>query len=68
MTKRIAEYEGAEYKKGRDKSSTIENEEWYTIPRKTAPFKTSTTTENYFDTILFNMEVNVYVKRKSMLK
>ena len=44
MTKRIPEYEGAEYKQGRDIRSTVENEEWYTIPRPNPPFTTSTKT------------------------
>ena len=44
MTKRIPEFEGAEYKQGRDIRSTVEKEEWYTIPSPTPPFITSNTT------------------------
>ena len=56
-----------EYKKCGDVSPTIENEERYTIPRPTVPVKNSTKTENDFDNIVLNIEVETYVERKSML-
>ena len=68
MTKPIAEYVVSEYNQIINISSTIENYWWYTIPSPTAPFKTITTTENYFDTMVFKIEVDTDLKRKSILK
>ena len=67
MTNRIYEYVEDEYKKGGDVSPKIENEERYTITRPTVSVKNSTKTENDFDNIVLNTEVETYVKRKSML-
>ena len=68
MTKRISEYVGAENKRGGDIRSTIENEKQYNIPRPTSTVTTLTTTVNDIDTMLFNIEVDVYVKLKSIVE
>ena len=68
MTNNIADYIGSEQNNGRYISSTIENEDQYTVPMPTAPVTISTTTENYFDTMVFNVEVIEYMKCKPMNK
>ena len=68
MTNRIDEYVGAEYKKGGDIRPTIKNKEQYAIKSPTSPVTTTTTTEKTFDTMVLNMEVDLYVKRKSMIE
>ena len=65
--KRITDYVGAEYKKVVDIRSTIENEQRYNIPSPVALDKTTAITVNNFYTVEFNMEVDVYVKRKFVL-
>ena len=67
-TNQITDYMTEYYNKGGDTRSTIENQEQYTIPRPTSPITTSTTIENDFDTMLFKMKVNAYVKQKSMIE
>ena len=68
MIKRIDDYVEAEYKQGEYIRSTIKYEYQYTIPRTTYPVTNSTTTENDFDTMVLNMEVDMYVKRKYILE
>lgn len=68
MIKWIAEYVGKDYKQVGDIVSTLENEVRFTIPQPKSPDIITTTTANNFDTMMFKMEVNVYVKQKSMLK
>ena len=67
-TNRIAEYMGAEYNQGVYIRSTIENKKRYTIPRPADTVTTSTTTENEFDTMSFNMELDAYAKLNYMLE
>ena len=42
--------------------------EWFYIPWPTAPHTMTTATVKTFDTIMFKIEVDAYVKRKSMLE
>ena len=67
-TNRIAEYMGAEYNQGVYIRSTIENKKRYTIPRPADTVTTSTTTENEFDTMSFNMELDAYANLNYMLE
>ena len=46
----------------------LKKKEQYTIKILVAPVTTTTTTSNDFDTMVFNVEVDAYVKRKSMLE
>ena len=67
-TNRVSMYVQEYYKQGGDIRSNIENKKRYTIPMPTDTAATKTTTESYFDSMVFKMEVNACVNHKYMLK